>query len=98
METADKARALALQIPVRVLAELNLYVQDGVIPGKFLRAVINNDLQAAINEADEAELDALKAIVQYLPCGLPSGCHGYSDAIINWSHRKLKERANAARS
>lgn len=81
-----------LKIPVQTLMDLAKYIDEGFVPGKFLRAVINNDLQAAVNEASELELNVLSIIVKYMHERAPSGCHGYSGAVKVWSKRFNKER------
>ena len=87
---------LELKMPVSVLNSIGLYVQHGIVPASnFLRAVINNDLQAAINEADDVELDILKPLLQYLKERTPTGCHGHQEAIDHWNKRKQSEDSHA---
>lgn len=86
---------LELKMPVSVLNSIGLYVEYGIIPAsKFLRAVINNDLQAAINEADDVELDILKPLLEYIRLHAPAGSHGHAEATNHWSQRKQSETQN----
>ena len=77
-----------LQLPVGILNTVGYYIEYGSTPNSFLCAVINNDLQAAINEASVEDLDLIKPLLRYLHNHAPDACYGYGEAVSNWCKRK----------
>jgi len=60
------------------------YIQQGVRPGSFLTAVINNDLHSACECADNINIRIIPAYVAYLYNYAPSGSWGYPGAVDDW--------------
>lgn len=54
-----------------MMDELDNYLQDGIPPGDFLRAVLANDLVGAVGRADKENLHNLPAYANYLYWELP---------------------------
>ena len=52
------------------------YVENGIEPGSFLKAVLRNDLQSAVGAADEWNLYSLPAIVRWCYWELPANLWG----------------------
>lgn len=71
-------------IPAHTKAALDRYVNDRILPGGFLTAVLSNDLFGAVGYADSQNLAALSDIVRYVYNELPSGCWGSKEAIWKW--------------
>lgn len=55
---------------------LRRYVEHGIAPGRFLAAVLKNDLEGAVLWADPASLRQLGPIVQWLIRELPMPAWG----------------------
>ena len=72
-------------IPERMMPGIERYVQDRVMPGSFLQAVISNDLRLACANADEENLRNLPAYIAYLYNETPSGCWGSQEKMIYWT-------------
>ena len=71
-------------IPERMMPGIERYVQDRVMPGSFLQAVISNDLRLACANADEENLRNLPAYVAYFYNETPSGCWGSQEKMFYW--------------
>jgi len=71
-------------IPDRFKQSLDRYIQQGVIPGGFLHAVLANDLTMAVMRADEDSLPMLPDIVRYLYWEAPGNCWGSPSKVEQW--------------
>lgn len=76
-------------IPAHTKAALDRYVNDRILPGGFLIAVLSNDLFGAVGKADSENLAALPEIVRYIYNEVPSGCWGTKDIIWKWVEDKF---------
>lgn len=76
-------------IPAHTKAALDRYVNDRLLPGGFLTAVLSNDLFGAVGQADSENLAALPEIVRYVYNELPSGSWGSKDRIWRWVEDKF---------
>ena len=76
-------------IPAHTKAALDRYVNDRILPGGFLTAVLSNDLFGAVGKADSENLAALPDIVRYIYNEVPSGCWGTKDIIWKWVEGKF---------
>ena len=68
-------------IPKRIIGGLENYVWYGTPTGGFLRAVLTNDLQGAINRGDPESMRVLREICQYVYNYVPSLIHGSDEAV-----------------
>jgi len=68
------------------------YIEKGIHPGGFLRAVLSNNLHHAVNNADEDNMATLPAYVGYLVNKAPGGCWGSADIVNTWIKTKREER------
>jgi hypothetical protein len=71
-------------IPDRMQGAIIRYVEKGIAPGHFLRAVINNDLAEAVGYADRENQAALAGYVRWFYNNAPSACWGFSGAVDKW--------------
>ncbi len=76
-------------IPEHTLGALDRYVNDRLLPGGFLVAVLSNDLFGAVGRADSENLAALADICRYVYNELPSSCWGSKDKIWAWVENKF---------
>ena len=71
------------------------YVQDGITPGSFLRAVIDNDLRGAIFQADDTNKLLVPLFVRwfYSSDEAPAACCGSREIRLAWvkSHQENQE-------
>ena len=76
-------------IPAHTKAALDRYVNDRILPGGFLTAVLSNDLFGAVGKADSENLAALPEIVRYIYNEIPSSSWGTRDIIWKWVEGKF---------
>ena len=76
-------------IPAHTKAALDRYVNDRLLPGGFLTAVLSNDLFGAVGSADSENLAALPEIVRYVYNELPANSWGSKDKIWRWVEDKF---------
>lgn len=69
--------------PKRVRA-LQRYVQQGIHPGAFLRAILENDLREAVASAGEHRLRNIPAFVAYCHNEIPHACWGSRAKVAAW--------------
>lgn len=78
-------------IPERMMPGIQRYINDGIIPGDFLQAVICNNLREAVGRADDENLQNLPAFVMYFHNEAPGACWGSKDKMEAWANMKVKE-------
>jgi len=84
-------------IPKHLVEGLNFYCTYGLLPGRFLRAVINNDLAEACATGDTDGLRVLPAIVAWLYHQAPAECWGSEEKVNAWV-KHMAEQRELARS
>ena len=75
---------VARVIPDRMIGGLIRYINEGVVPGGFLLAVLDNDLREACGRADSENLSLLPAYVAFLYNEAPAGCSGSPGKVAAW--------------
>ena len=73
-----------VEIPRAVRRSIDYYAQQRVQPGGFVRAVLENDLLAAVQRADSTSAAALPVIVDYVYFNLPAQCYGSPAKVAKW--------------
>jgi hypothetical protein len=63
---------------------IDRYVQKGIEPGGFMKAVFANDLFEAVARADSESLAEIPEIVKYIYNKCPAGCWGSYDTYKDW--------------
>jgi hypothetical protein len=78
-------------IPDYMMDGIQLYLEHGIHPGHFLRAVITNDLAEACGRADDENIENLPAYVAYFWNEAPSACWGSVEKMKKWckDHEKV---------
>jgi len=77
-----------------VVNSLKLYVEQGVLPGSQLQAVLENDLYGAFSRADSWRSAHMMDIVSYCCNNIPSACWGSPEKVEAWfkeARRKFVE-------
>ena len=67
------------------------WIENRIMPGDFLTAVIRNDLTGALGRADEENRAAIFDIVSWWYNEAPSPCWGSPEKVKTWANG-LKER------
>lgn len=78
-------------IPPHMQAALRRYVIEGIKPGDFLTAVICNNLQNAVNRADDDNLALLKTYVQWFYNEAPAACWGSPTNMDLWMTARAQD-------
>lgn len=71
-------------IPIEIREALELYVDQRIETGGFLRAVLENNLKEACARADHINRHLLFEIVSYLYNDVPMACWGNSEKVAVW--------------
>lgn len=86
-------------IPEHCRAGLREWIENGVVPGGFLCAVLENDLSRAVQRADMTNRKALPDYVTFLYTYAPRGSWGSPRNMEKWAaHQGLKGRAAATQA
>lgn len=70
--------------PAHTRAGIERYIFDGICPGDFLCAVLQNDLFRAMQHADAENIVSLHHIVALLYNYAPTESHGSTEAFERW--------------
>ena len=90
VETLTKYR-----IPQYMHGGIIRYYENGISPGGFLCAVINNDLSGAVIRADHTNILLLPSYASWFDNEAPPGTHGYPGAVDDYLKAfRAKEQAN----
>ena len=79
------------KLPKSLQGGAQRYIERGIIPGSFLRAVISNNLVEAVARADDNNLPRLKEIVLWWYNEAPGGCWGSEQKMEAWSTKRYIE-------
>lgn len=80
-----RARLEECGVPESLHGGLVRYLVDGVRPGSFLAAVLQNDLHEAVLRAHPSDnLLALTELVRFLFNETPADCWGAPDKVTAW--------------
>ena len=91
-EAICKAALADYQIPDDLHGGLVRYLVDGIRPGSFLTAVLENDLQEAVMRANPmVNLLALPQLLRFLFNEAPSVSYGSPERVSIWSATRRKD-------
>ena len=76
----DRASLTFSGIPGYMHGGIIRFYEDGIPPGGFLTAVIDNDLKTALAKADDTNQQLLREYVMWFYNYAPSGTWGYTGA------------------
>ena len=67
---------------------LQRYAEQGVPPGGFLKAVLENNLMEAFGRADVENTRDMVEILSYVYNNMPFPCHGSPEKVAKWLGKK----------
>jgi hypothetical protein len=73
------------RVPMGLRGGIERYVEHGILPGHFLRAIICNDLKDAVQRADTENMFLIAVYVAFFYNYCPSGCWGSKERMLEWS-------------
>ena len=65
-------------------ASVDRYVNDGILPSQFLRALFSNDLKGAFGAADDHNAALMQAWVRWLFTEMPARSQGSPEKVAAW--------------
>ena len=71
-------------LPKHMRGAARRYVEEGILPGDFLAAVLCNDLMESYVNADNINVSSMRSWVMWLYNDAPSACHGSMDIVRGW--------------
>jgi len=71
-----------------IIYSLKLYTENGIKPGGFLTAVLENNLMESFGRADHINRNRIGIICNYIYNDLPSSCHGSAEIVNAWKGNK----------
>ena len=79
------------RLPHHLQGGVKRYIEEGVPPGGFLTAVIENNLRLAVGHADNISLAALPQIVWFFHNESPGDCWGTPEKMKLWMKKRALE-------
>ena len=84
---AEWGAGLQKWVPAHMRSGVARYVIFGILPGAFLRAVLENDLMEAGRKGDQENRQRLFDYVMFLINYAPGGCFGSPEAMHAWARK-----------
>lgn len=84
------------RLPDSLRESAKLYIEHGILPGEFLRAVISNDLFEAVGRADDFNRILMHDICSWFHCEAPGECFGCPERMEEWHAQGGLRRGAAA--
>jgi len=75
------------KLPEHIRHGVRRYIEHGILPGDFLRAVICNKLKESFMFADDTNILRMQDIVSFFYNEAPIACWGSSKDMLAWSIR-----------
>ena len=72
------------KLPERLQGGVQRYIEDGIQPGDFLTAVIQNNLTETVGKADDDMIKIIPQIVGWFYNEAPAICWGSKNKMKNW--------------
>ena len=76
------------KVPAHLVQGLGSYIENGILPGSFLQALICNNLAKTLYCADGRGFAALPGLIEFLQEKAPSACWGSAEAMELWKARR----------
>lgn len=84
MRILDPMVYLDSNVPEHLREGIENWIERGITPGSFLRAVIRNDLMAACLRADELSYLHMRGVIRWFVQYAPNGSYGSDKVFSNW--------------
>ena len=78
-------------LPEHVRGATQRWIENGILPGSFMEAVICNNLTLACMCADNINKYRLFDIVSFFYNEAPSACWGSEEKMKKWIEQKIQE-------
>ncbi len=72
-------------VPEHLRPGIAMYLDDGIVPGDFLQAVICNDLKEAAFRADQTNYPRLGDLAKFFYWHTPYACQGSQSKMMDWA-------------
>ncbi len=82
---ADSLRPSYDKLPGHIQGGMRVYIERGMIPGDFLRAVLSNKLAESFGQADEVNRARMYDIVGWLYNDAPGQSWGSEEKMKAWA-------------
>jgi hypothetical protein len=76
-------------IPEHMRKGARLWIEDGIMTGHFLTAVMTNNLTQAFTFADEKNTAAMEDWVNWLYWEIPGDCWGSEENVARWRTTRM---------
>lgn len=86
---------IAPHLPERFAGGVKRFIEQGITPGSFLTAVLENDLKETFAKADTVAIRELPGIVAWLYSYAPADCWGSQENVHAWRMARKKGRASS---
>lgn len=73
-------------VPHHMREGFRLWIENGILPGSFGTAILENNLSNAIGKADHINEQHIKSIVSWVYNYAPSDCWGSIEKVKKWQH------------
>lgn len=74
-------------LPKHMRPGMRDYIERGILPGRFLQAILSNDFITAYGRADHINRFALHDFARFLDRWAPRECYGSPEKVAAWSKR-----------
>jgi len=81
------------RLPRGLVGGMKRYLEDGIIPGSFLRAVLENNLSESFAQADLENRARMHDIVMFLYNDIPMDAWGSPEKVQKWAEERQNERS-----
>lgn len=72
-------------LPAQFRGGMQRWIEHGILPGNYLRSVLNNNLFGALRTAEPDQTrEDITAIYRWLHSHAPSACFGTSERVDKW--------------
>lgn len=76
-----------------IYGALERYLNNGIMPGSFMTAVLENNLMEAFGRADSFNTENMKNIVGYVYNHIPGNAWGSKERVNEWLEQFNKKEA-----
>lgn len=70
-------------LPAQYREGMRRYIEEGILPGFFLVAILSNDLYASVAQCS-GPMDDVKSVVRWIYNEAPSRCWGSPEQVRDW--------------